>query len=149
MLSLKQLKPEISSSVCSTNEQFYVYRREIASRIYDHRRMPTRKKKNTHTVFGKRLRQIRKYRKLPQYKLGVLAGLEESSSSARMSRYETGLYEPTFQFAETLAGILAISPSYLFCPEDQLAELILVFSTLPDRKRQELLQVAKELAKEG
>lgn len=105
-------------------------------------------KKNTPTVFGKRLRQIRKYRELPQYRLGVLAGLEESSSSARMSRYETGIYEPTFQFAQTLAEILAVSPSYLFCPEDQLAELILVFSTLNDRKRHALLESAKKLARD-
>jgi transcriptional regulator with XRE-family HTH domain len=104
------------------------------------------RKKNTNTVFGERLRQIRKYRELPQYKLGVLAGLEESSSSARMSRYETGIYEPTFQFAEKLAEILAVSPAYLFCPDDQLAELILVFSTLTDREQQALLKAAKELA---
>jgi transcriptional regulator with XRE-family HTH domain len=110
--------------------------------------MPPRKK-NTSTVFGRRLRQIRKLRELSQYRLGVLAGLEESSSSARISRYETGIYEPTFQFAEALAEILAVSPAYLFCPDDQLAELILVFSTLTVGKRNALMKTAKELTEDN
>lgn len=96
-----------------------------------------------------RLRQLRKLRELPQYKLGVLAGLEESSSSARISRYETGIYEPTLQFAEALAEILGVSPAYLFCPDDQLAELILVFSTLSVGNRSALLKAAQGLTNDS
>jgi transcriptional regulator with XRE-family HTH domain len=106
--------------------------------------MPTRKK-STPTIFGKRLRYLRHRRKLAQFELGVLAGLEESSSSTRISRYETGFTEPTFQFAEALAGVLDVSPAFFFCPDDELAELILIFSKLSGRNREILSQTAKNL----
>jgi transcriptional regulator with XRE-family HTH domain len=41
-------------------------------------------------VFGTRLREARELAGIPQDKLGVMIGLDESSSSARISRYETG-----------------------------------------------------------
>lgn len=131
--------------MCSIYGQFYVFRREIASQIYDYRRMPSRKIPSRN-VFGKRLREIRARRNIAQYRLGVLAGLEESSSSARMSRYESGEFEPPFQFAEALARVLAISPAYFFCPDDELAELILTFSTLTEPKRRILHQTALTLS---
>jgi transcriptional regulator with XRE-family HTH domain len=106
--------------------------------------MPTRKK-STSTIFGKRLRHLRYLRKLAQSELGVLAGLEESSSSTRISRYETGFTEPTFKFAEALAGVLDVSPAFFFCPDDELAELILIFSKLSERNREFLSETAKGL----
>lgn len=78
---------------------------------------------------------------MSQYQLGVLAGLEESSSSARMSRYESGIHEPPLQFAQTLATILGISPAYFYCPDDQLAEMILIYSLAPTAKRVEIYKI--------
>lgn len=96
-------------------------------------------------LFGQRLRQARQRYALAQDELGVRAGLEESSSSARISRYENGIHEPPFQFADALARVLKVSPAYFYCPEDRLAEIILLYSRLPDTKREALLQFAKEL----
>lgn len=55
---------------------------------------------------GARLRQARERMGLPQDKLGVMIGLDEGSSSARISRYETGVHEPAFNIACKLAQAL-------------------------------------------
>jgi len=106
--------------------------------------MPPRNK-SSNIIFGQRLRQLRQRRKLAQDQLGVMAGLEESSSSARMSRYESGVHEPPFQFVEVLAKVLNVSPAYFFCPDDRLADLILIYSSVPETKRQKLDEAAKAL----
>lgn len=124
--------------------RFYVFRREISTRTYDYRRMPVRNT-SSNTTFGKRLRQARQRRKWAQDELGVMAGLEESSSSARISRYESGIHEPSFQFVETLATLMNVSPAYFYCPDDRLAELILIYSALPETERQTVHQLMKEL----
>lgn len=100
---------------------------------------------SSNTVFGKRLRQARQHRAWAQDELGVMAGLEESSSSARISRYESGIHEPPFQFVETLARVMNVSPAYFYCPDDQLAELILIYSALPEAERQKLHQSIRNL----
>jgi transcriptional regulator with XRE-family HTH domain len=46
------------------------------------------------TLFGRRLREARIRVGIPQDKLGVLIGMDEGCSSARISRYETGVHEP-------------------------------------------------------
>jgi transcriptional regulator with XRE-family HTH domain len=106
--------------------------------------MPSRNKSSC-IVFGQRLRQLRQRRKLAQDELGVMAGLEESSSSARMSRYESGVHEPPFPFVEVLAKVLNVSPAYFFCTDDRLADLILIYSGVPEEKRQILHEAAKAL----
>lgn len=62
---------------------------------------------------------------MPQDKLGVEIGLDESSSSARISRYETGKHEAPYATAQKLAKALGIPVAYLYCDDDRLAELIL------------------------
>jgi transcriptional regulator with XRE-family HTH domain len=77
-----------------------------------------------------------------QDRLGVLAGLEESSSSARMSRYESGIHEPPIQFVEALAKVLGVSSSYFYCADDRLAQIIMAYSELYEAKRQTLHESA-------
>lgn len=97
------------------------------------------------SVIGSRLREARERAGLPQDQLGVLAGLEESSSSARMSRYESGVHEPPFKFAEAVANVLGIPVAYFYCPDKRLAEIILAYSDNPEDKREELLTFSKAL----
>lgn len=85
---------------------------------------------------------------LAQDELGVRAGLEESSSSARISRYESGIHEPPFQFVEALAEVLRVSPAYFYCSDDRLANIILIYSDMPDSKRATLQQVAVDLSEQ-
>lgn len=120
---------------------FYVFRREMSKAFYEYRRMPTKTPKEK-SVFARRLRQARLHLDLPQDVLGVLAGLDESSSSARISRYESGIHEPPYQFATALGKVLGVSPAYFYCADDRLAEIIRVYSSLPDDHRDLLYDVA-------
>lgn len=96
-------------------------------------------------LFGRRLRQARLRADLPQDRLGVLAGLEESSSSARISRYESGIHEPPVRFAEALAKVLGVSAAFFYCADDRLAEMILFYADLPEAKRRLMLDFARSL----
>lgn len=49
------------------------------------------------SLFGRRLKEARFRADIPQDRLGVMIGLDEGSSSARMSRYETGIHELPFR----------------------------------------------------
>jgi transcriptional regulator with XRE-family HTH domain len=96
-------------------------------------------------VFGQRLRQARMVLGLPQDKLGVKAGLDESSASARMSRYESGLHMPDLPFAQRLAFELNVPDAYLFAADNTLADLILCYGKLTTAKRHALLAHATNL----
>lgn len=65
--------------------------------------MKNKTEREESTVFGRRLRQARKWAGLPQDRLGVAIGLDETTSSARISRYETGVHEPPIATARLLA----------------------------------------------
>jgi len=79
-------------------------------------------------LFGQRLREARLRAGIAQDKLGVMIGLDEGCSSARMSRYENGVHEPPFAIAEQLAKVLGISACYLYCRDEKLAQMILEYS---------------------
>lgn len=96
-------------------------------------------------LFGRRLRQARLRADLPQDRLGALAGLEESSSSARISRYESGIHEPPVRFAEALAKVLGVSAAFFYCADDRLAEIILIYADMSETKRRTLRDAAREL----
>ncbi len=75
-----------------------------------------------------------------------MAGLEESSSSARMSRYESGIHEPSVQFIEAVAQVLGLNAAYFYCEDDRLAEIIRAYSGLTEAARIELYKHAIKLA---
>lgn len=80
------------------------------------------------TLFGRRLRDARLRAGIAQDKLGVMIGLDEGCSSARMSRYESGVHEPPFAIAEQIAKVLGIPACYFYCSDDRLAEIILNYT---------------------
>lgn len=97
------------------------------------------------SVFGKRLREVRLALEIPQDRLGVLAGLDEGTASARISRYESGVHEPPFAFVEQLAKVLKVPAAYFYASDDSLAELILAFHRLPKSAKQTLLSCLEAL----
>lgn len=88
--------------------------------------------------FGPRLREARERLGLPQDKLGVMIGLDEGCSSARISRYETGVHEPAFDIARKLARVLGIPVTYFYCEDDWLADILLRLNRLSSEQRSEL-----------
>ena len=97
------------------------------------------------SLFGRRLREARLRADIAQEKLGILIGLDEGSSSARMSRYESGVHEPPFLWVEKMADALGVPAAYFYCNDDRLAEIILVYSGIPERKRKTLHTYAMDL----
>lgn len=71
------------------------------------------------------MRAARERANLPQDRLGVMIGLDEGCSSARISRYETGVHQPPFEVAEMLAEALGVPTTYFYCADDQIAEVLL------------------------
>lgn len=91
--------------------------------------MPPRTKTPS-SLFGKRLREARLRTGMPQDQLGVAVGLDETTASARMSRYETGVHEPPLDISNRIAQVLGVPTAYLYCEDDDLAEVILAWSKL-------------------
>jgi len=90
------------------------------------------------SVFGRRLREARLLAGLAQDQLGVKIGIDESCSSARMSRYESGVHEPPYTVAKRIADVLGVSVAYLYCDDDRLAEIIKNYDALKNTHRDNL-----------
>ena len=80
---------------------------------------------------------------IPQDKLGVMIGLDESVASARISRYENGIHEPSVSTARAIAEALQVPLGYLYCDDDRLAEIIMAVSELPPSDQEQLLASLK------
>lgn len=91
-------------------------------------------------IFQKRLKAARKYRGLSQKGLGIAAGIDEFVASARINRYEKGVHEAKLNVVQRLADVLNVPLAYFYASDDELAELILLFSSLTHEHRSILLQ---------
>ena len=80
-----------------------------------------------------------------QEKLGVDAGLVEESARVRVHQYEYGKHFPDLLQAQHFADVLDVPMAYLFCPEDDLAELLLAAHTLDEAGRAALIAHARSL----
>lgn len=78
----------------------------------------------------KRLKEARLAAKLSQKKLGIAAGMDEFSASARMNHYEMGRHTPDYSTLERISEILNVSPAYFYAENDHLAEIIKIFEQL-------------------
>ncbi|AUX73982.1 helix-turn-helix transcriptional regulator [Erwinia pyrifoliae] len=74
-----------------------------------------------------RLKEARLKKGLSQQKLGVLAGIDEATASARMNQYERGIHVPDFELVCRLAAVLDVPSCYLYTLEDELAALVLLW----------------------
>lgn len=102
--------------------------------------MKSKVEREESTVLGRRLRQARKWAGLPQDRLGVAIGLDETTSSARISRYETGVHEPPIATARLLALELGVPLAFLYCDDDDLAAALLNLASLSATERRRILR---------
>lgn len=91
-------------------------------------------------VFGRRMLEARTRLGMPQDRLGVLVGLDESSSSARISRYENGVHEPPFVIAQRLATALKVPTAFLYCDDELIAQILLAVHGLSHSEQTSLLK---------
>ena len=92
------------------------------------------------SVVGRRMRARREELGWSQEKVGVDIGIDESSSRARISRYESGVHEPPVQTAMAIAAALRAPLAYLYCEDDETAALLLALHQLRQEARVSLLR---------
>jgi transcriptional regulator with XRE-family HTH domain len=97
------------------------------------------------SVFTRRLKEARLRAGLSQEQLGVLAGIDEFSASARMNQYERGKHVPDLATMDRIAQALGVPTPYLVTGEDDLAEMLLIYSGLDERGKERLLAAARGL----
>ncbi|WP_343580289.1 helix-turn-helix transcriptional regulator [Acinetobacter sp.] len=98
-------------------------------------------------VFAMRLRLARKAKGLSQEKLGILAGIDESSASARMNQYERGKHVPDFLVASKIAEVLELPTAYFYVEDEVLAEILRRSYSLDAEKQNRLLSFIQDLEK--
>lgn len=96
-------------------------------------------------LFAKRLKEARQRAGFTQMQLGVLAGIEEESVSARINQYERGVHAPDFGTAQRLARALQVPTSFLYEENNFIAMLILKLNELKQAQRKQLLKTIDEL----
>lgn len=77
---------------------------------------------------GRRLREARETRGLSQKRLGILAGMDQFSASARVNQYERDTHVPDFATAKRLARVLEVPVTFLYAEDDEMAEVILSYA---------------------
>ncbi len=100
-------------------------------------------------TFAYRLKLARKAQKLSQERLGILAGIDENSASARMNQYERGKYHPDFLMASKIAQTLNLPTAYFYAEDDDLAELIQSYSSLDNEMKQQVLGYIQQLKQDN
>jgi transcriptional regulator with XRE-family HTH domain len=74
--------------------------------------------------FPKRLKEARKAAKLSQKSLGIEAGMDAFSASARMNHYEKGRHTPDYSMLKRIAQVLKLPVAYFYTDSDELAQWI-------------------------
>jgi len=92
----------------------------------------------------KRLKEARKAAKLSQKKLGIEAGVDEFSASARMNHYEQGRHTPDYTMLKHIANVLKLPVAYFYAEKDELAEFIKLFHQLKKPDKISLLAIMRK-----
>ncbi len=90
----------------------------------------------------KRLKEARLAAKLSQKKLGIAAGMDEFSSSARMNHYEKGRHTPDYLTLTRIAKVLQLPTAYFYAENDDLAKFISLFFRLKKRTKTAILKAS-------
>jgi transcriptional regulator with XRE-family HTH domain len=102
----------------------------------------------TPSVFPRRLKQARLRSGLTQEQLGIQAGIDEFSASARVNQYEKGKHTPAIQTSQRLARALLVPTSFLYEEDDLLATLLAFAGRLSKEKKRTLISHAETLVQE-
>lgn len=97
------------------------------------------------SVLGKRLKEVRLKSGLSQEQLGLQAGLEVESASARMNRYERGTRVPSLELMERIANVLNLPLTYFYAADENEARLLVSFHRMSDADKKALLEVATKI----
>ena len=96
-------------------------------------------------TFPKRLAQARLETDYSQAGLGIKLGMDENIASVRMNQYERGVHIPEVTVAADIAKVLKVPTSFLYEPDDDLAEILELIGKVPKRIRKSLYLDIKKL----
>jgi transcriptional regulator with XRE-family HTH domain len=101
---------------------------------------------NGNEVWGRRLKEIRTQMGFSQKQLGIQAGLDPFVASTRINRYELGVHKADYRIAQRLSEILNIPTAYFYTEDDYLAEIMVTYHRIDQKKKNDLLKSARKLA---
>lgn len=96
-------------------------------------------------VFIRRLKEARQRLGISQAAVGIAVAVNPSGASTRLNRYEKGVYEPDMETAARIAEVLNVPLPWLFASDENLAELILNFSSLSLDSQIQLLETSRQM----
>jgi transcriptional regulator with XRE-family HTH domain len=96
------------------------------------------------SIVARRLKEARVRAGLSQKRLGILAGIDEFSASARINQYERGKHMPDLQTLTRLAAVMQSPVPYFYCTDPELADLILKIARLGRAQKRRLLGLIGE-----
>lgn len=91
-------------------------------------------------TFGRRLKQARLAANISQERLGIEAGIEPASASARMNQYENGKHAPNPSTVMQIAAALDLPPAYFYSVDDDEARMLELFHRLTMEEKQKVLR---------
>lgn len=94
----------------------------------------------TKSPLSKRLKEARLAAKLSQKTLGMAAGIDEFSASARMNHYEQARHAPDYSLLKRIASVLKVPVAYFYAESDELAQWIKLYNQIKRAKRVEILK---------
>lgn len=97
------------------------------------------------SVFALRLKEARLEAGMSQEGLGVKAGIDEASASARMNQYERGKHLPDVLMIERIAEVLNVPEAYFSAKDDDLAWLLIQFHRMGVANRKAVISYVKKL----
>jgi transcriptional regulator with XRE-family HTH domain len=103
-------------------------------------------RKRKMSVLGERLKEARVKSGLSQEQLGLQAGLEVESASARMNRYERGTRVPGVELMERIGNVLDMPLTFFYAPDREEAQLVVLFHRMQQDDKEKLLTFAEKLA---
>jgi transcriptional regulator with XRE-family HTH domain len=92
----------------------------------------------------KRLKEARIAAKFSQKKLGIAAGIDEFSASARMNHYEVGRHTPDYSMLRRIAAVLELPVAYFYADSDDLAALIKAFNRLKEKQKKFIVSILNQ-----
>ena len=88
---------------------------------------------------SKRIKELRLELDLSQKKLGILAGIDEFSASARVNQYEKDKHVPDFSTIQRFAKILKVPACYFYAESDEMALAIKYLGSLSGKVRTKVI----------
>jgi transcriptional regulator with XRE-family HTH domain len=91
------------------------------------------------SVVAARLKEARLRAGISQKQLGIKAGIDAFSASARINQYERGKHMPDLLTVGRLAAVLKVPAAYFYCEDAELAEVIVRFASLGKAQRRRVI----------